>query len=90
VRRDLALAVAEGIPAGRVEALAAKAGAPLLESIVPFDVFRGPQLPSGTRSLAFRLQFRAPDRTLTDGEIDAAVARIVEALASELGAGLRA
>jgi uncharacterized protein len=43
-----------------------------------FDLFRGPTVPAGTRSLAFRLRFRAPDRTITDAEADEAAARILE------------
>jgi phenylalanyl-tRNA synthetase beta chain len=47
--------------------------------------YRGPELPSATRSVAFRLTFRAPDRTLRDSEIDSIETRILAALAAEVG-----
>ena len=54
-----------------------------------FDVFEGPSLPEGTRSLAFSVDFRAADRTLTDEEAESAVAAIVERLSRDFGARLR-
>jgi phenylalanyl-tRNA synthetase beta chain len=57
--------------------------------VLLFDVFEGPPLPEGAKSLAFSVDFRAPDRTLTDEEADGAVAAIVERLSSEVGARLR-
>ena len=54
-----------------------------------FDVFEGPPLPEGTKSLAFSVDFRAPDRTLTDEEADGAVGAIVERLSRDVGARLR-
>ena len=66
---DLAFVVADAVPADRVaEALGAAAG-DLLESVRLFDVYRGPSLGPDRRSLAFRLRFCAPDRTLTDAEV---------------------
>jgi phenylalanyl-tRNA synthetase beta chain len=81
-KEDVALIVDEDIPAAAVErALRAGAG-PLLESIWLFDVYTGPQIGKGQKSLAYALRFRAPDRTLTDAEAaearDAAVAAAVE------------
>ncbi|MFT4217795.1 MAG: phenylalanine--tRNA ligase subunit beta [Micropruina sp.] len=80
-KEDVALVVAETISAGEVtDALVAGAG-DLLESIHLFDIYRGSQIPDGSKSLAFALRFRAPDRTLKDAEIaaarDAAVAEAV-------------
>ena len=46
---------------------------------------RGPELPAGTRSVAFRLTFRAPDRTLRDAEVDAVEKRMLAGLSGELG-----
>ena len=75
---DIALVVDEVVLAGDVEqALRGGAGA-LLESLRLFDVYAGPQVGPGRRSLAFALRLRAPDRTLTDAEVlasrDAAIA----------------
>ncbi len=83
-KEDVALIVDAEVPAAAVErALRAGAG-PLLESIALFDVYTGPQVGEGKKSLAFALRFRAPDRTLTDAETaaarDAAVAVAVEQL----------
>ena len=83
-KEDVALIVDADVPAAAVErALRAGAG-PLLESIALFDVYTGPQVGEGKKSLAFALRFRAPDRTLTDAETaaarDAAVAVAVEQL----------
>jgi phenylalanyl-tRNA synthetase beta chain len=57
--------------------------------VLLFDVFQGPPLEEGKRSLAFSVDFRAGDRTLTDQEADEAVAAIVERLSRDLGAQLR-
>ena len=54
-----------------------------------FDVYVGERVPPGTKSLAFSVEFRAPDRTLTDEEAQVAVDRIVERLAAEVDARLR-
>jgi phenylalanyl-tRNA synthetase beta chain len=90
VRRDLAFIVDAATPAGAVEAALEEAGGDLVGSCLLFDVFSGPPLPEGKRSLAFSIDFRAADRTLTDQETDAVVARIVERVSTEFGAELRA
>jgi phenylalanyl-tRNA synthetase beta chain len=66
------------------------AGGDVLETCVLFDVFSGTPLPEGKKSLAFSIDLRAPDRTLTDEEADVVVRRIAGRLASEFGAELRA
>jgi phenylalanyl-tRNA synthetase beta chain len=81
-KEDVALIVDQDVPAAAVErALRAGAG-PLLESISLFDLYTGPQVGEGRKSLAYALRFRAPDRTLTDAEAaearDAAVAAAAE------------
>jgi len=90
VRRDLAFLVPEDVPAGSVAAALWAAGGALLSASTLFDVFRGDPLPPGKKSLAYALEFRAPDRTLTDEEAQGAVDGIVERLRAELGAELRA
>ena len=90
VRRDLAFVVAEDTPAGSVSAAVEEAGGDMLGSSVLFDVFRGGSLPDGTKSLAFSIDLRAPDRTMTDQEADEIVGRIVARLSSEFDAMLRA
>ena len=89
VRRDLAFVVAEDAPAGEIQTALEEAGGDLLAAVVLFDVFRGGSLPEGTKSLAFAVDFRAPDRTLTSEEAQPAVDRIVARLAEEFSAELR-
>jgi phenylalanyl-tRNA synthetase beta chain len=60
-------------------------GGGLLESVTVQSDYRGPELQPGTRSVAFRLTFRAPDRTLRDTEVDAIEQRMLAGLDSELG-----
>lgn len=88
--QDIALVVDETVPAADLTAVVRSAGGPLLADVRLFDVYRGPQLPSGQKSLAFSLVFQATDRTLTDAEVEAEKRRIVEAVARRLGARLRA
>ena len=66
---DLAFVVADRVPAGSVERTLREAGGDELESVSLFDVYRGPSVEDGSRSLAYRLRFCALDRTLTDEEI---------------------
>jgi len=89
VRRDLAFVVGEDLPAGAVTEALLRAGGELLQDAVLFDVFTGPPIPAGKKSLAFSVDFRAPDRTLTDAEADVAVRAIVARLARDFGAELR-
>jgi phenylalanyl-tRNA synthetase beta chain len=55
-----------------------------------FDIYRGKPVPAGRKSVAFRMVFRAADRTLSGDEVEAARLKVVEALAREFGAELRA
>lgn len=89
VRRDLAFVLPEDAPAGSVQQAISEAGGDLLTRCILFDVFRGSPLPEGRKSLAFSVEFRAADRTLTDAEAQEAVARIVSALAVGFSAELR-
>jgi phenylalanyl-tRNA synthetase beta chain len=89
VRQDLAIVVADDVSAARVVAVVRKAGGALLRRAEVFDVYRGAQVGEGSASLALRLEFRAPDRTLTDEEAAERREKIVAALAGELGARLR-
>jgi phenylalanyl-tRNA synthetase beta chain len=69
VVQDLAVVVAEDVPASQVEAAVRAGGGQLLRSARVFDVYGGEQLGEGRKSLAMRLEFSAPDRTLTDEEV---------------------
>ncbi len=89
VERDLAIVVPEMTPSAAVEALVVAHGGDLLLYVRLFDIYRGIPLGSAEKSLAFRLRFGAPDRTLAEAEVEAGVAAVVSALSS-LGGRLRA
>jgi phenylalanyl-tRNA synthetase beta chain len=87
--QDVALVVDAGIPAAEVEAALRAGAGNLLESLRLFDVYEGPQVGEGRRSLAFALRFRAADRTLTVEETTAARDAAVAEAAARTGAVLR-
>ncbi|MEO8228985.1 MAG: phenylalanine--tRNA ligase subunit beta, partial [Chloroflexota bacterium] len=89
VERDLAIVVPEAVPAAAVDATIRRSAGPLLVDVRLFDAYRGAPLAPGEKSLAERLMFQAPDRTLTDAEVDSAVGAVAAALSAELGARLR-
>ena len=89
VERDLALVCDETLTAAQVEAVIASAGGTLLRSVKLFDLYRGKGIPEGKKSLAFALELRADDRTLTDADSDGVVKNILTALNEKLGVILR-
>ncbi|OPZ80474.1 MAG: Phenylalanine--tRNA ligase beta subunit [bacterium ADurb.Bin429] len=89
VDRDIAFLVRDNQPARQVETVIQSAAGSTLEDLALFDVYKGTGIPEGQRSLAYRLTFRAEDRTLADDEVDAAMSNIRRALVDELSAVLR-
>jgi phenylalanyl-tRNA synthetase beta chain len=89
VKEDLAVIVEEGVPAVQVAAAITTAAGNLLADLTLFDVYRGAQIGTGKKSLAYSLAFQAPDRTLTDAEVAKLRSRIVKRLQDEVGATLR-
>jgi len=89
VLQDIAVVVDEGVPAAAVEAAVRQGAGDLLLSARIFDVYRGEQVGDGLKSLALRLEFRAPDRTLTDDDV-AGLRKLIEAALAEVGGRLRA
>lgn len=87
--RDLALLVPDGVSAAAVIAGLARGGGPELERIEVVDEYRGAGVPDGRRSVAFRCRFRAPDRTLTDHEVDRALTAARQEVERSLGVLLR-
>ncbi len=89
VERDLAFVVAEGVRAGDVLKAAQGAERTLISNIDVFDVYQGKGLAEGTKSIAIAVTLQPRERTLTDAEIEAAVARIVAEVSKKTGAALR-
>jgi phenylalanyl-tRNA synthetase beta chain len=87
---DLALVVPDEVPAAEVEAALREGAGELLESIRLFDVYTGAPVPAGSRSLAYALTLRAPDRTLTGEEANAARDAAIAVAVERTGAVLRA
>jgi phenylalanyl-tRNA synthetase beta chain len=90
ILEDIALVVDGAVSAGAVAGAVREAGGSLLAEVRLFDVYQGPQVGAGKKSLAFSLAFQAPDRTLTDAEVEKQKARILAAVSERLGARLRA
>jgi phenylalanyl-tRNA synthetase beta chain len=87
---DVALVAAAEVPAAALADALLDGGGPLLEELRLFDVYTGEQVGAGQRSLAFALRFRAPDRTLTSDEANAARDAAVAVARQRHGARLRA
>ena len=87
--RDVAFMVAETCTHGAICAAITAAGVALVESVRLFDIYRGAQVAAGMKSMAYRITYRAADRTLTDAEIDAAHAAVVAALVKAQGIQVR-
>jgi phenylalanyl-tRNA synthetase beta chain len=89
VLQDIAVVVPEGVPAAEVEQAVREGGGDLLADVQVFDLYRGEQAGEGNKSLALRLEFRAPDRTLTDEEV-ARRREAIERALDAIGGRLRA
>ena len=79
--------VPDTVPASQVQRLIERVR--LVETAELFDVYSGENVPDGTRSLAFRIRFRAPDRTLTNEDVNRAVNGLTRVLDREIGATVR-
>ena len=89
VIEDLAFVVDVEVPAQAVREAIREAGQPYVTRVVLFDVYTGPGIPEGKRSLAFRVTYQAPDRTLTDKQVGKIRERIVRHVEKTLGGHLR-
>jgi phenylalanyl-tRNA synthetase beta chain len=87
--RDVSILVADTLPASTVRGTIRSSAPPTLVSVVEFDRYTGKGVPAEQVSLSLRLTFRAPDRTLTDDEVQQAMAEIVAALKGSHGAEQR-
>jgi phenylalanyl-tRNA synthetase beta chain len=90
VERDLAIVVADAVPASSVEAAIRAVAGELLRTVVLFDVYRGVPLGTGEKSLAYRLTFARSDRTLMEDEVDRAIDAVAQNVARTVGGRIRA
>jgi phenylalanyl-tRNA synthetase beta chain len=86
VTRDLALVCEEHIPVSHLANCIKEAGGKLLTQVELFDIYRGANIPDGKKSVAFSLELRAEDRTLTDADSDGVITSVLKALEEKLGA----
>ena len=89
VSRDLALVCDEAITVAQAEDVITAAAGKLLRNVKLFDIYRGVGVAEGKKSMAFSLELRADDRTLTDTDSEAVVNKVLEALKEQLDAVLR-
>ena len=89
VTRDLALICDEAVTVAQAEEVMTAAAGKLLRGIKLFDIYRGTGVPEGKKSMAFSLQLRADDRTLTDTDSEAVINKVLSAVQEKLGASLR-
>ena len=89
VSRDLAVLCDEALTVAEVEDVMTAAGGKLLRAIRLFDIYRGTGVPEGKKSVAFALELRADDRTLTDTDSENVVGKILAALKDKLNVTLR-
>lgn len=88
-RRDIALLLDEGFSAAEVATQIRKSGGELVESVDLFDLFRGDRLPAGKKSMAFRIQYRDRESTLTDKKVEKLHDAVVKQVANAFNATLR-
>jgi len=89
VVRDIALVIDDTISAEKVDTAIGSFKNKLIQSIRVFDNYTGDKVPNGKKSLAYRITFQSPERTLTDGEVNKVHDRLVKYLNTELGTELR-
>jgi phenylalanyl-tRNA synthetase beta chain len=87
VVRDMALVVDGGVTNAQVQAIIR--GFPLVTDVSLFDLYSGEQLPSGKKSLAYRITYQSPEHTLTDDEVNKVQKQILDKMSKQLGATLR-
>ena len=89
VTRDLSLLCDEAVTVAQVEDVITSSASKLLRSIRLFDIYRGVGVPDGQKSMAFSLELRADDKTLTDADSEGVITKVLAALSEKIGATLR-
>ncbi len=89
VSRDISVICDEALTVGEAEAVIVAAAGKLLRDVKLFDIYRGTGVPEGKKSLAFSMDLRSDDRTLTDADSDGVMKKVLAALSEKCGASLR-
>jgi phenylalanyl-tRNA synthetase beta chain len=89
VSRDLAIVCDESTTVAQAEDVISAAAGKLLRGVRLFDIYRGAGIDDGKKSMAFSLELRADDRTLTDADSEQVIQKILKAMAEKLNATLR-
>ncbi len=89
VTRDIAILVEDRILVRDIERVIREKAGKYLENMSLFDIYRGKQIPEGMKSVAYSISFRAPDRTLTDEEVNRSMGDIINSLKASFSARLR-
>ena len=89
VNRDIAVVCDKEITVAQAEDVIKAAAGKLLRNTKLFDIYSGPGIPEGKKSMAFSLELRADDRTLTDSDCEQAMDKVLSALKDQLNAALR-
>jgi Phenylalanyl-tRNA synthetase beta subunit len=89
VKRDTAILVSSEFESQKIFELIKTHGSELIEDVYIFDVYKGKGIPEGKQSIAFRVTYRAFEKTLTSEEVDSIHSKLVEQIISETGAELR-
>ena len=90
LERDFSFVCSEALAVGDIRDVMLRAGGKMVADVSLFDVYRGPQVGEGKKSVSFAVLLRASDRTLTDEEADAIADKIMKRLHDEYGIVLRA
>ena len=89
VKRDIAVVVPDEVRESKVREVIMRQDRSLIKSVRLFDVYRGEQIPKGTKSLAYGMVFRSDSKTLTEDEVDRLQKRIEQSLADRFAASIR-
>lgn len=87
--RDLAVVVAEGIPAGELVSAIREAAGGLARQVEIFDLYQGKQIESGKKSLAFAITYRSDERSLESAEVDKRQEKVINKLKQDFNADIR-
>ncbi|MFD1067451.1 phenylalanine--tRNA ligase subunit beta [Oceanobacillus locisalsi] len=89
VTRDIAFILDNDVPAGDVQTVIREIGVPLVKEVSIFDVYQGDRMEEGKKSVAYRLLYQDPSRTLKDEEVDASYQEIIEKVNNQFGSYVR-